>query len=200
MKPLNGTHATLQELDTEQDDTEQHQKLRQNQQFTPLINRLHILFMSDFFHKQRQLTGHLLVVSQFGLLLLLAVMAAPRVRQGQLPLMSLSLAGMSALLGVWTLAYNRLGNFNIHPAPKASGALITGGPYRWIRHPMYSAVLLGAAAMAWLVEPSVGAAAWCALVLVLLTKASLEERWLRERHAGYAAYCQQCKRFVPWVF
>lgn len=156
--------------------------------------------VSDFFNRHRQLIGHQLVSLQFGLLLLLAVMAAPRAWQGNLPFTSLGLAGLSVLLGGWTLAYNRLGNFNIHPAPKTSGALVTGGPYRWIRHPMYSAVLLGAAAMAWLAEPSAGVAAWYALALVLLTKASLEERWLREHHAGYAAYCQQSKRFVPWVF
>ena len=154
----------------------------------------------DFFDKQRQFTGHLLVALQFGMLLLLAVLATPRVWQGNLPFISLGLTGLSVLLGVWTLAYNRLGNFNIHPAPKAGGALVTGGPYRWIRHPMYSAVLLGAAAMAWLVQPWVGVTAWSALLLVLLTKASLEERWLREHHAGYAAYCQQSKRFVPWLF
>ena len=156
--------------------------------------------ISDFFNRHRQPIGHLLVALQFGLLLLLAVMAAPRAWQGTLPFSSFGLAGLSVLLGVWTLAYNRLGNFNIHPAPKASGALVTGGPYRWIRHPMYSAVLLGAAAMAWLVEPSVGITVWSALVLVLLTKASLEEHWLREHHPAYAAYCQQSKRFVPWVF
>ncbi|MDD2882244.1 MAG: isoprenylcysteine carboxylmethyltransferase family protein [Rhodoferax sp.] len=156
--------------------------------------------MSDFFNRHRSVIGSLLVALQFGLLLLLAVLATPRMWQGNLSVTSLGLAGLSALLGVWTLAYNRLGNFNIHPTPKASGTLITGGPYRWIRHPMYSAVLLGAAAMAWAIEPLVGIAAWCALALILLTKASLEERWLREHHAGYAAYCQQCKRFVPWVF
>jgi len=110
------------------------------------------------------------------------------------------LAGLSVLLGVWALAFNRLGNFNIHPAPKTTGELVTGGPYRLIRHPMYSAVLLGAAAMAWLVPPWLGVLAWLALLLVLFIKANLEERWLREQYAGYAAYCQQCKRFLPWVF
>lgn len=167
---------------------------------SPFTNSPNILYMPDFFDKQRQLTGHLLVAFQFGLLLLLAVLAAPQVWQGHLPLASLALAGLSVLLSIWTLAYNRLGNFNIHPAPKATGELVTGGPYRLIRHPMYSAVLLGAAAMAWLVPPWAGVLVWFALLLVLFTKANLEERWLREHHAGYAAYCQQCKRFVPWVF
>ena len=154
--------------------------------------------MSAFFYRHR--TGSLLVALQFGLLLLLAVLAAPRVAQGNLPLVSLALAALALLLGVWTLAYNRLGNFNIHPAPKAASHLITGGPYRLIRHPMYSAVLLGAGALAWLAAPLAGALAWSGLLLVLFTKARLEERWLREQHAGYAAYCQQCKRFVPWLF
>ena len=156
--------------------------------------------MSTFLDRHRHLIGSLLVAAQFGLLMLLAVLAAPRVWQGHLPLMSLALAGLCVLLGAWTLAYNRLGNFNIHPAPKAAGHLVTGGPYRLIRHPMYSAVLLGAAAMAWLAPPWPGALAWGGLLLVLFTKAHLEERWLGEQHAGYAAYCQQRKRFVPWLF
>lgn len=156
--------------------------------------------MPTFFDRHRHHTGSMLVALQFGVLLLLAVLAAPRVWQGHLPLMSLALAALSVLLGGWTLAYNRLGNFNIHPAPKATGQLVTGGPYRLIRHPMYSAVLLGAAAMAWLVHPVTGALAWGGLLCVLLAKARMEERWLSEQHAGYAAYCQRCKRFVPWLF
>lgn len=154
--------------------------------------------MSAYF--DRRLTGSVLVALQFCLLLLLAVLAAPRVAQGNLPLLSLALAALAGLLGVWTLAYNRLGNFNIHPAPKAAGHLITGGPYRLIRHPMYSAVLLGAGALAWLAAPWAGALAWGGLLLVLFTKARLEERWLGEQHADYAAYCLQSKRFVPWLF
>lgn len=156
--------------------------------------------MSSFFDRHRHLTGSLLVTLQFGLLLLLTVRAALRAWQGHLPLMTLVLAGLCALLGIWTLTYNRLGNFNIHPAPKATGSLVTGGPYRLIRHPMYSAVLLGAGALAWLVPSWVGTLAWGGLLLVLLIKAQMEERWLREHHTGYAAYCQQSKRFVPWLF
>jgi protein-S-isoprenylcysteine O-methyltransferase Ste14 len=190
----------LHELDTQQNLAEQGQKSRRNQRLTAHQPPSHTPLMPDFFDKQRHLTGSLLVAFQFGLLLLLAVLAAPRVWQGHLPIMSLALTSLSVLLGVWTLAYNRLGNFNIHPAPKATGELVTGGPYRLIRHPMYSAVMLGAAAMARVVPPWVGMLAWVGLALVLLIKANLEERWLREHHPGYAAYCQQSKRFVPWVF
>jgi protein-S-isoprenylcysteine O-methyltransferase Ste14 len=64
------------------------------------------------------------------------------------------------------------------------GSLVTTGPYRWIRHPMYTSVLLGAGALA----------------LVLLMKSILEERWMREQHAAYAAYTLHSKRFLPWLF
>ena len=127
-------------------------------------------------------------------------MAGPRLLRGDIPAACVLLAVLSVGLGVWTLAYNRLGNFNIHPEPKASGRLVTRGPYRLIRHPMYSAVLLGAAALASCASPGLGWAAWVALVLVLWLKSSLEERWLCERHPQYQAYCLSSKRFVPWVF
>ena len=60
---------------------------------------------------------------------------------------------LSALLGVWTLAWNRPGNFNIRPEPKAGGQLVTGGPYRLMRHPMYTAVLLFAVPASPLAQP-----------------------------------------------
>nr|WP_319565011.1 methyltransferase [uncultured Rhodoferax sp.] len=155
--------------------------------------------MTHLFLSQRQRIGQLLVVLQFGLLAWLGWAASAPIGHGQWTATSTWLAALSLLLGSWTLAYNRLGNFNIHPAPKAQGVLITGGPYRLIRHPMYSAVLLAAGAMAVLLETNSGWLVWCALALVLWTKAHLEERWLCEHHAGYAAYCQHTHRFIPWL-
>lgn len=155
--------------------------------------------MFDFFNQQRQLIGHLLVALQFGLLLLLGGLAAPRVWLWDIPVISLTLAGLSVVLAIWTLRHNRVGNFNVHPAPKTAGMLVTSGPYRLIRHPMYSAVLLGAAALALLGPVTVGLTVWVTLLWILLAKAGLEERWMREHHSAYHTYCQQTKRFLPWV-
>ncbi|MDD2926681.1 methyltransferase [Rhodoferax sp.] len=145
----------------------------------------------------RQPVGVLLVTLQFGLLLWLIALAAS---QGRFAWGSLALAAGSAAVGGWTLLHNRPGNFNIRPAPKAHGVLVTSGPYRYVRHPMYTAVLLGAAALAWLAGPWLAWALWVALVLVLLVKASLEEQWLREHHSPYPAYCSSCRhRFLPGI-
>lgn len=149
---------------------------------------------------QRQLTGSVLVALQFGLLILQAALALPTVLQGFIPVGACLMAGASVALAAWTLMHNRLGNFNLHPTPKASAILVTSGPYRWIRHPMYTSLLLAAGALAWTSSPVMGWLAWSALASVLLLKSTIEERWLRERYPAYAAYCHVSKRFVPWLF
>ncbi len=140
--------------------------------------------------------GRLLVAAQ---LALLAAIAWP----WHAPTWSAAavLFGAGAVaLGAWTLRHNRPGNFNIHPEPRAGGRLVVGGPYRYLRHPMYVAVLLFAAAMA-CVDPSVAKAACVvALALVLAFKAALEERLLRERYPEYAEYARRVARFIPRVY
>lgn len=142
----------------------------------------------------------MLVALQFALIFLLAASAAPRVWHGGVSVGALMLLLVAGALAAWTLVHNRLGNFNIRPTPKVSGVLVTSGPYRWIRHPMYTSVLLGAGALAWTAHSVAGWLAWLALALVLLVKSILEERWMREQHAAYATYARQSKRFLPWVF
>ena len=144
-------------------------------------------------------TGTVLVLLQLGLLLLLTVLALPGIVRFAIPLSAWLLAVLALALAVWTLRHNRVGNFSIHPKPKSSGFLVTTGPYHWIRHPMYSSVLLGAAALALLSRPLAGWTAWLALALVLFLKSLLEENWLQQRHPDYGAYMQRSKRFLPWL-
>lgn len=142
-------------------------------------------------------TGRLLVILQFGLLAVLggrAVLASPAI---SLEVVAM-LAG-SAVLALWALDANRPGNFNIRPTPRHGGTLITSGPYRWIRHPMYTSVLLAAAAAAVTSFEPVDALLWLALMGVLLAKSSLEERALARRFPGYQDYRVRTTRFIPWL-
>jgi len=71
------------------------------------------------------------------------------------------------------------------------------GPYRWIRHPMYTAVIACSLAAAW-----GGASPWdwlaaTALIAVLAIKALLEERWILAVHPDYSAYRARTRRFIP---
>ena len=94
--------------------------------------------MSLFSIQKRNRIGSLLVALQFGLMVVLPTLAAPTVLKGGIPISAILLAISSMMLFVWTLLHNRLGNFNIRPTPKSCGQLITTGPYRLIRHPMYT--------------------------------------------------------------
>ena len=140
--------------------------------------------------------GRLLVAAQFALLAWLIWPLTAQV--WSLP--ALALLACATSLGVWTLAHNRPGNFNIRPEPKTSGRLVTSGPYQYVRNPMYSALLLFAAAEVVAYDDIWKIACWFALALVLLAKALLEERALHALFPGYAEYAKRVRRFIPGVF
>ncbi len=148
----------------------------------------------------RQLPSVLLVALQFGLIGLLAWLALPAVLAWAIPAEAWLTAVLGVALAGWAISANRPGNFNIRPIPKAGGALVTQGPYRWIRHPMYTAFLLGAWSLARTAVRDEAWLAWYVLTLVLWLKSRYEERWMLAQHPGYADYRQQTKRFIPWLY
>ncbi len=111
---------------------------------------------------------------------------------------SLVLAGV--LLGLWALASLSRARLNVFPEPRAGTRLIQHGPYRWIRHPMYTAVLL--CSLGWLMErPSLARAAAFLLLLVdLLWKIHREEALLCKAFPEYRQYRQRTWRLLPGLF
>jgi protein-S-isoprenylcysteine O-methyltransferase Ste14 len=105
-----------------------------------------------------------------------------------------------AALGLWTLTANRLGNFNIRPEVKAGARLVTNGPYRTIRHPMYTALLLFLGGIALAYGSAMKAVLFAALVLVLWAKSRVEERNMNAAFSEYAAYQARTRRFIPYLW
>jgi protein-S-isoprenylcysteine O-methyltransferase Ste14 len=106
----------------------------------------------------------------------------------------------SAAVGLAALAINRPGNFNIRPELKSGAQLARSGIYRWIRHPMYGAVLLATLGLVLLDPRPWRFAAWLALLGVLLVKAQREEHYLLQRFADYQAYRRRTWRLLPGIF
>lgn len=144
--------------------------------------------------------GTTLVVLQFVWIAVLAWLALPAFFAARAPIGAWICAMLGVLLGLWALSSNRLGNFNIRPAPRAGGTLVQQGPYRWIRHPMYTSVIAVGVACAWASGHWLAWLALCALVVVLVVKAVFEERWMVQAHPAYAVYRQRTRRFLPWLF
>jgi protein-S-isoprenylcysteine O-methyltransferase Ste14 len=90
--------------------------------------------------------------------------------------------------------------FTPFPRPAEGGELAEDGPYAVVRHPVYSGGLLIAAGLALALSPW-ALLATAALAVVWALKASVEERFLRERYPGYAAYCERTRyRLVPYLY
>ena len=140
-----------------------------------------------------------LVAAQFALIVAICVPWAAAERHWPAGVAALAIAAGVAL-GAWALTANRPGNFNVRPLPREGGRLATTGPYRWVRHPMYAAVLLGTLGGCLAFGSGWRWLAWLALSGVLHAKATLEERAMTAHHPDYADYAARTKRIVPFVW
>ena len=90
---------------------------------------------------------------------------------------------------------------SFHGAANATaGGVQTRGPYRWIRHPIYAAILLfvwsGVSA-----HPSLGSIGAGAIASVgTAVRIVAEERLVLAQYPEYAEYAARTKRLIPYIF
>jgi protein-S-isoprenylcysteine O-methyltransferase Ste14 len=89
---------------------------------------------------------------------------------------------------------------NVTPTVRPGAQLVERGPYRWIRHPMYTALLLGGLGLVWNAPSPLRWAAWIMLALVLLVKLHYEEGLLATAFTDYPAYQTRTKRLIPYLY
>ena len=111
--------------------------------------------------------------------------------------LGLTLVVVGAAGVLWT---GRLLGSSLTPLPEPNGSgLVARGPYRLVRHPMYTALVLICLGVA------VGSGAlWCYVSVLVLAvffelKTRYEERYLVGMYPGYAEYAAATGKFVPGV-
>lgn len=107
---------------------------------------------------------------------------------------------VGVLIGLWAVMHNRVGNFNIRPDLKEGCALIMSGPYKHLRHPMYTSVMLITLGMAIATPTFLEWTAFIFLTAVLALKADREEKLWCEGNEAYADYSARTKRFIPFIY
>ena len=107
---------------------------------------------------------------------------------------------LGVALGVWAVATMKPRHLSPFPEPSRDTRLVTRWPYRWIRHPMYLAVLAVTLALAIDRPTPARWVVWFVLLGDLLLKLQYEEALLTRRFPEYAAYRKRTKRLIPFVY
>ena len=80
-------------------------------------------------------------------------------------------------------------------------SVVTTGPYRYVRHPLYSSSLVFFPATALLLGSWLGLLFSLVLIALIILRTALEDRMLRRGLAGYAEYAQTVRYcLVPHVW
>jgi protein-S-isoprenylcysteine O-methyltransferase Ste14 len=137
-------------------------------------------------------------ISKFALLVLVVAILYLLISGNLLSLSPLVIAVqvLAIALSIWARRSFQSGQFSIHAEP-LDGSLLSTGPYRFVRHPMYTAALL----LVW--SSVLGHLSAITLVVGLIVtgvsavRIVTEEQFLRTRFSGYTEYARKTKRVIP---
>ena len=109
-----------------------------------------------------------------------------------------------ALTSFWLRrrAIRELGKmWSLHVEIREQHQLVMSGPYRWVRHPAYSSMVLELASFSLLLQ-SVYTSTLVAVLFIptLLLRIKIEERALSEQVAGYSEYQRSTPALLPYKF
>ncbi len=144
----------------------------------------------------------LLVVVQVILSVILAwaLLLLPSGQTGFVRWLGAGLVGLGLLIILVALATYFWVNgslVKVSPEPDAQAELVVVGIYGYIRHPIYSGVMLAA------VGAALAHGHWAVVIVALSLclfftyKSFFEERWLMRVYSNYHAYRQRAGRFLP---
>jgi protein-S-isoprenylcysteine O-methyltransferase Ste14 len=124
---------------------------------------------------------------------------------GELPLW-VQLAGIALLLLSfyvisWSMASNRFFSGVVRIQEDRGHSVVTGGPYRFVRHPGYVGLVILACSV-----PLMLSSLWALVpagltVIVIVIRTALEDRTFQKELDGYTGYAQKVRfRLIPGIW
>lgn len=137
-----------------------------------------------------------LVTIQFIVLIALLVTT----KQWHFSTISITLLFLSAALMFWAMLVMSKSRLRVQPIPAPDATMIIAGPYRFIRHPMYSSLLLGSAGLLIMYFSLFRLLLVLILIIDLLFKLNFEEQLLTRKFSNYSYYKTISKRLIPFIY
>ncbi len=104
------------------------------------------------------------------------------------------------LIVAWAAINLSWKNLSVMPEPVSKGTLIQRGPYQYIRHPMYTAVIVCGFG-AFIAHGGIVKAVYLLLlIIVLCIKLKREESLLKTTYPDYSSYMDRTSALIPRVF
>ena len=111
----------------------------------------------------------------------------------------ITIQAAAAIFFLWARLTMGWRSFHATANPMEDAPLVTRGPYRLVRHPIYAALWVfawtGVATNATPLNVALG----LVIAACLLARMLLEEAELRRRYPEYADYARRTKRILPFV-
>ena len=123
-----------------------------------------------------------------------------------LPLDIVAVAGLalyllSSALTAWALYENRYAEAVSRVQAERGQIVCSTGPYAYVRHPMYSAIILWCVSITMVFPSAWVAAVACVVALTIVVRTALEDSTLTRGLDGYSEYKDKVRwRLVPFVW
>ncbi len=86
-------------------------------------------------------------------------------------------------------------------APRSEDMMVMNGPYRLVRHPMYTAALSISLGLACLIQSGAFFGVFCIYLILISLLIPMEENELRKAYGEqYVAYQQKARKLIPFVY
>lgn len=106
---------------------------------------------------------------------------------------------ISTITTLWIFTHNKVGNFNIVPEIKENAKLIITGPYKFVRHPMYSSLILFMLGFVLWKFSFINIVMLCIMSITVFMKAYKEEKLWHRKDSAYLEYKKQTKMIIPFL-
>jgi protein-S-isoprenylcysteine O-methyltransferase Ste14 len=149
-------------------------------------------------HMSPKFKGWLFMLVQ--VILLGALVLIPRADDWILPSWLGWASGALIVLGIFVALFAAMGlggSLTPNPYPKYGAQLITSGAYKYVRHPIYSGLLLITAGAVLGAGNFLRLLLGLVIVVFFIVKASWEEKYLTQAYGGYEDYRSTTPMFFP---